>query len=290
MSYGKIKDNLRKNILLDDYSIMDYIHTRIDEENVSDYVDIVNTTDIGESYYDPKDKHLCINTEEIFSENIDSNIPDLLKLISRQDKKSYKLNNPNYGDIYNLFNVNHEIAHLIQKREIIDNDDNLKKNLFYFGKIIETIDDKFFKSFYYHKYHDRFYNEYNANIEAYFEVIALLNAYKLENLNDDLVKLNNIAAKHIIYLYSDIDKKSEYSTPVRNSLKLYKHLLETCLDHDVEIDVEKEILETIEKEQPEDELNRILLGYSLSTENYYKIKDISKGKIKTLNLFSNLNY
>ena len=133
-------------------------------------------------------------------------------------------------------------------------------------------------------------NEYNANIEAYFEVIALLNAYKLENLNDDLVKLNNIAAKHIIYLYSDINKKGEYSTPVRNSLKLYKHLLETCLEHDVEIDVEKNIILTMEKEQPEDELNRILLGYSLSTENYYKIKDISKGKIKTLNLFGNLNY
>lgn len=290
MSYGYIKDNLKNNILINDFLIMDYIHTRINEESINDLVNCVSTTDIGESYYDPENKELCINTEEIFENNIDNNIPDLLKLISKKDKKYYKLDNPNYGNIYNLFTINHEIAHLVQKREIISNDDILKKNLFYFGKIIEAVDNTFFKSFYYHKFHDRFYNEYNANIEAYFEVIALLNAYKLNNLNDDLVKLNNIAAKHIIYLYSDINKKGEYSTPVRNSLKIYKHMLEVCKKHDVQLDIEKDIILNIEKEQPEDELNRILLGYSLSTYNYYHLKDIANGKVKTLNLFDEINY
>ena len=201
MSYGLIKNNLFNNVIISDNELMDYISTRITEENLKDLVSFINICDYGESYYNPESKELVINSEEIFEENIDEEIPDLLKLISKEDKNKYKLDNPNLGNIYNLFTINHEINHLIQKNEIINNNDKLRSELFSFGKIIEFMDDRFFKSFYYKKYHDRFYNEYNANIEAYYEVISLLEAYKLNNIENDLILTNQILSKHLLYLY-----------------------------------------------------------------------------------------
>ena len=159
MAYGFIKENLKNNEIINDDILLDYIHTRINEENVNDLIDYTSITNYGESCYNPLEHSLNINSEEIFLENIDNNIPDLLKLINKEDKNKNILRNPNCINIYNLHTINHEINHLIQKKEIIMQEDNLKYILFSLGKIQEFIDEKWFKSFYYTKYHDRFYNE-----------------------------------------------------------------------------------------------------------------------------------
>ena len=290
MAYGQIKENLKKNILIDDNTLLEYINTRISEENVKDLLLCINITNYGESCYNPNDNQLCINTEEFYLENIDDNIPDLLKLIPKKDKDSFKLENPNLGNIYNLYTINHEINHLVQKKEVLNSNNTLEKYLFLHGKIEEFIDDRFFKSFYYYKYHDRFYNEYNANINAYEEVISLLKAYNLKTIEKDLIKANKIISKHILYLYSDLDENNKYSTPLKNSLKIYKHLLETSKKHNVEFDLDINIINYIKNEKPTREIDKLLLGFSINKDTHNYLKRVSSGKIKTLNLFDDISY
>ena len=287
MAYGEIKQYLKDNILIDDNTLLDYIYTRLNEEQINDLISLVNITNYGDSYYDPNDGLLIFNTEEIFLENNDKKIPDLLKLVKKEDKARFKLHNPNYGNIYNIFLINHEINHLIQKKIILENNNKLKCTLFLHGKSEEFIDDRFFKAFYYYKYHDRFYNEYNANIESYYETIYLLQAYKLNNLEKDLIKTNRLISKHILYCYSDIDKIYKYSTPIKNSLKIYKHLIELCNKHEVEIEIP--ISSVLKKEQPKKEVDKLLLGYSINKDTHKYLKNVSNGKIKTLNLFEDIN-
>lgn len=288
MAYNSIRRGLKENRIISDYTILDYIHLRIKEESLEEYVSSISITDIGESYYNPIDKHLCINTEEIFYENIDDHLPDLLKLISRKEKNMYKLDDPNYGNIYNIFSVNHEIHHLIQKKEINDEKDTIRKKLFEVGKIQEFIDSRFFNNFYYLKYHDRFYNEYNANIEAYYEMISLIQAYELKNIEKELIKTNKIASKHILYLYSDIDNPTKNSNPIINSLKIYKHLLKKSKKHGVEFEFDN-YEDYINKNIPNNEFERLLLGYSINNETYNYLHKVSSGRVKTLNLFNDIN-
>lgn len=287
--YDIIRYNLKENILISDDNILDYIHKRLEEENLSEYVSFVTTCNDDESFFDPKDNHLCINTEEIFLENADKNIPDLLKLINKKDKDNFILNNKNYGNIYNLCTVNHEINHLIQKKEIYQSDNLLTKNLFNFGKALSFIDERFFNSFYYIKYHDRFYDEYNANINAYNEVISLLEAYKLKNIEKDLIKLNNLVSKHILYSYSDIDNKYKYSTPFKNSLKIYSHLLKKLKEHDIDIQLEGVVFENIKNNEPNSQIERLLYGFSINNDTYKYLKKVSSSREKTLNLFNDIN-
>ena len=290
MAYSVIKENFKKNILIDDNTLLDYINIRLNEEGLNDLISFVNVTNYGESCYNPSDNALYINSEEIFLENADKNIPDLLKLISFKDKSKFILSNPNYGNIYNLVGINHEINHLIQKREILNETNDLKTNLFLNSKFQEVIDETFFKSFYYLKYHDRFYNEYNANIESYYEVLSLLKAYKIQSIEKDLIFTNKLISKHILYLYSDIDKKYLYSTPIKNALKIYKHLLEVGKKHEAEFCFEKDLISIIKKEKPEKQFDKLLMGFSINKDTHNYLKNVASGKIKTLNLFDDINY
>ena len=261
MIYNNIKRDLKNNNIIDDSVILDYIHKRIEEENLEDYILCASTTDMNESFFDTGDKHLCINTEEIFWENTEKNIPDLVNLISKKEKRENKINNPNFANIYNLYAVNHEINHIIQNKTVIDQIDSFKVNLFSLGILIEFIDDTWFKSFYYNKFHDRFYNEYNAIIQSYCETISLLEAYNLKNIEKDLIKVNKTISNHILYLYSDINNSHKYSTPLKNSLQIYKHLLEICKKHEVEVEIDKNIINNIKKEKPKSEIDKLLLGF-----------------------------
>ena len=289
MTYEKMKEYFKDNILIDDDTLLDYIKLRVNEEKVNDLISYINITNYGDSCYDPQDGSLSINSEEIFLNNIDDKIPDLLKLVRKKDKARFKLCNPNCGNIYNIHLINHEINHLIQKKVMIENNDKLKCVLFWFGKCEEFIDDRFFKSFYYLKYHDRFYNEYNANINGYYELLKLLNSFNLENIEKDLFKVNRLTSKHILYLYSDLDKLYKYSTPLKNSLKIYKHLLETCKKHEAEIEIDKNFIDIIKKEQPETQLDKLLYGYSIDIVTHNYLKDVANGKVKTLNLFNDIS-
>lgn len=290
MIYNEIKDNLEKNKVINDDLILDYINQRIEEEDLKDYILCASTTDMNESFFDSGYKHLCINTEEIFWEVKDKKVPDLINLISKKEKRENTLDNPNYANIYNLYAVNHEINHVIQNKTIIENNDRLKVSLFTLGILIEFIDDTWFKSFYYNKFHDRFYNEYYAIIQGYLEAVSLLEAYNIDSIKEDLIKVNKIISKHILYLYSDVNNRHKYSTPIKNSIAIYKHLLDISKKHDVDVEAEKVLIDNIKKEKQKNEIDKLLLGFSINKNTYNYLKDVSFGKEKTLNLFKNINY
>lgn len=275
--YEKIQRKLKKGKLISDSIILDYIEKRIQEEDLFEYVSNLNITEEGNSSYDPSTGEFILNKEEIFFKNIDNSVPDLGNSLDNIDN--------NYVNIYNIFNINHEINHIIQKKYRIE-DNSYKKDLFILGQLLSYIDSNYLDLLYTNKYHDKFLNEYNSHIEGYLETISLLHAYDLPILKYHLMNLNKIASNHILFMYNDIDS-NKISNPVKNSLKLYKSMLKTCIENDIELEFDID-LDNIEKEKPNSELEKLRLGFSINENTYDYLKNVSNNKIKTLNLFEEI--
>ena len=285
MVYSKIKENLICNNLFSTDTLFKYIEKRIDEEELDEYISEIRITDGGNSSYDPETGEFCINKKEIFLNNIDKSIPGLENLISDKERNLY----PNYSNIYNLFTINHELNHVIQKKNRHIDLDSLKGELSLLGQTQYFIDDVFLDNYFMKKYHDRFINEYNAHIEGYIETIHLLSAYDLVELKKALTKTNRIAAKHILYLYEHIDK-DKISNPIKNALILNKYILEECKKRDMEVEIDFYLNKGQMKEEKKkmNEFERLRYGLSINNETYKYLKDVADKKVKTLNLFDNI--
>ena len=297
MSYLKIENRLRKNAYIKDGTLLDYIETRLNEEDLMDYVESISVDSTESSNYNPFTNTLYINSKEIFLENNENNCPDLSDLLCQIEKNMRRTKNCNYVNMYNLFSINHEINHIIQRKTRYE-EDSLKSDLFMKGQTTLFIDDKYFKSFYYRRFHDKFYLEYNANIESYLELIYLLNSYNMPELKNSLTKINLIAAKKIIYSYEDIINMKKIASPIDNLNKLYDHLTKNLRKHGMYykfLDILNEenidfydLPNKIEKEKPTSELEKLRLGFPLNKDTYNYIDNVSNKKIKTLNMFENI--
>lgn len=289
MVYSKIKEDLIFNTLFSTDTLFDYIEQRIDEEELSEYISEITITDGGNSSYDPASGEFCINKKEIFLNNIDKNIPGLEDLISEEEKLYYKIKNPNYSNIYNLFIINHELNHVIQKKYRHNDLDSLKGQLSLLGQTQAFIDTNFLDNYFTEKYHDRFINEYNAHIESYIEIIHLLSAYDLIELKKALIKTNKITARHILYMYDHIDK-DKISNPIKNTLILNKYILEECKKHEMEIELDFYLnKEQIQEEKDKmSEFEKLRYGLPINNDTRKYLNDVANKKIKTLNLFDEI--
>lgn len=297
MSYLKIKKGLRRNVLFSDDTILDYVETRLDEEDILGFIESVIIDNEYGSNYNPNENSLYINTGEIFLDN-SNNCPDLSNLLCQLEKNIHFTKNANLVNMYNLFSINHELNHIIQRKTRYDERNTLKGALFTKGQTELFLDDRYFDARYYENFHDKFYLEYNANIESYLETIHLLNAYRIKGLKNCLLKLNLIAAQNIIYSYGDIADGKVIASPINNLNKLYDYLLELLKKRGLYNEF-KEILneeginfddldDKIKKEKPTSELEKLRLGFPINNSTYEYINDISNRKIKTLNLFENI--
>ena len=289
MVYNDIKHKLIKNKLFSDDLLFEYIEKRIEEEELEEYVSEIIISNLYESFYNPCNGTLDINKNEIFEKNIDNNIPDLSKLISNEEKEKRQLNKPNYSNIYNLFTINHELNHVIQKKNRHTDLDSLRGQISLMGQTQNFIDVNFLDSHFTKKYHDRFINEYNAHIESYIEIIHLLAAYDLVELKKALIKTNKIAARHILYLYSHINKDKN-SNPIKNALILNRYILERCKKLGVELEVDF----YLNKEQLKEELmktsefEKLRYGLPINNKTRRYLESVANKKIKTLNLFDDI--
>ena len=279
--YEKLKNKLKKNKLMNNTILLDYMRKRIQEEDIDDYITSLNIGEDDSSYYDPNTGSFYLNKNEITLNNIDSEVPDLGNSLKNKDIDY------NFVNIYNIFTINHEINHVIQKKCRNEDDNTLKRDLFILGQILIYIDYTYLNLQYTNKYHDKFLNEYNSHIESYLETIGLFHAYDLPILKNHLIELNKIASKHILFMYSDIDN-NKLSNPIRNSFKLYKRMLKKCEEDEIELDFYISNLDEIEKEKPNSELEKLRLGFSVSEDTLNFLKNISNNKIKTLNLFEDI--
>ncbi len=285
--YERINYYLENNKFIPSEFLLDYLERRIDEEELENYIDNVSMDTSRDNGYNPGTNEININPNEILFDNIDKKMPDINWLLQKKEKKSSKIKTPNAVNIYNLMCINHELAHAMQKKSITFGPNDLKKAFTINDVLITMYDICYFKSFYYKKYHDYFYKEYDANINSYLEIIYLLNSYNLKSTTDLIIKSNEIIAKHLIYLYSDLDDKKKRTTPVRNMRKLYKHIIDVALKHNIDLTKGYDYKD-YDFSKPENELDRLRLGISISNDTYNYIKNVSIKKEKTLNLFDDI--
>lgn len=287
MIYKEMKQYLEYKKLFELDMLFDYIKYVCKNQNIYDFVDDLIIDDECENEYDPKTQILYINPNEILYETRDKSMPNLINLITKEERDSEIIKDYNRVNIYNLFAINHELNHILQNKiEDDPHDLSLKKALLIKDLILSCIDEDYYNGKYYKKYHDYFFHEYDANINAYMQTLLLLNSYNLDNIKDSIFDFNRIAASHILYLYRDINNKQKMSTPVTNLIKLYNHLVDITDDIIPYDDLTR--FKKIEK--PKTSLERLKIGFSIDRKTLIYLYRLSHKESKTLNLFNEISY
>ncbi len=279
---------LKNNTLIEDEVYLDYIGERLEEENLADHINGVMFTTDDNSGYVQQEGILYFNPDIISWENVDKKVPSLDSLITKKEKRKRLLKEANSSNIYNLFVINHEIRHIMQDKIMVSNKKSILRSLIIKDTISLLLNDNAFKNFYYEKYHDRFFLEYDANLTSYINTLNTLNNLDIENLNSILIKANKIISDHLLYCYSDIDNTKKTSTPIKNMYKLYNHITNKCNEHGVKIDIDIDYESFKKEEKPKEELEKLKYGLAIKKETYNYINMVSKNKIKTLNLFEQI--
>lgn len=157
-----------------------------------------------------------------------------------------------------------------------------------------NIDEKYFNSKYYNMFHEEFFSEYDANINAYMMTLLLLNGINLKKLDRLIKKFNMIIAKNILSLYRNIFNKNELSTSSLNTIKLFnmlKHKIKEMNEKEYEeiSNFEKHAYDSIRiLSKPKNQFDRLELGLSLNNKTLKYIHSISTGNKKTKDLFSDI--
>ena len=284
----EIIEALKNNTLIEDEIYLDYIGERLEEEDLTDHINgTVFTTDDNSGYVQ-QEGILYFNPDIITWDNTNKKVPSLDSLISKREKRKRLLKEANTSNLYNLFVINHEIRHIMQDKIMVSKEKSILRALFIKDTISLLLNDNAFKNFYYEKYHDRFFLEYDANITSYIKTLDILNNLDLDNLNDLLIKTNKIIADHLIYCYSDIDNTKKTSTPIKNMYRLYNHITNKCEEHDINLDININYGTFKKGDKPKEEIEKLKYGLAIKKETYDYLKQISKGKVKTLNLFEQI--
>ncbi len=284
----EIINALIKNELIDDEIYLDYIEELINKEELSNYVDSIMITTDDLSGFDTKSRVLSFNPDMIIWSPFDKKVPCIDLLVSEKERKTNSIKSANMANIYNLFVIRHEIEHIVQDKIIDSSDDSILKNILMKDTISLMLDTGFFNNFYYKKYHDRFYNEYNANINAYKKVLDELNKLNISDIKRILKKINKVIGNYVLYSYSDIDNINEYSTPIKNMYKINNHLNELCKEHSIKVENTTGYSKFNIEEKPSTESLKLMYGLAIKPDTYKTIRKVSNGRIKTLNLFNEI--
>lgn len=157
-----------------------------------------------------------------------------------------------------------------------------------------NIDEKYFNEKYYNTFHEEFFSEYDANINAYMMTLLLLNGINLKEIDRLIKKFNMIIAKNILSLYRNIFNKDELSTPSLNTIRLFnmlKHKIREIDEKEYEeiSNFERHAYDSIRNlPKPRNQFDRLELGLSLDNKTLKYIHSISTGNKKTKNLFDDI--
>lgn len=294
--YKNIEQHFIENRLFSNETLLEFIKQKIYEDSLEDYISNVEISANCESGFNMKNNSFAINQNEILYDVADKRIPNLTNMISRKEKRTGIINNPNSVNIYNLCNVRHELEHVLQEKMLIGdvteiNNDNCfnvwKLLLIEKDSITSAYDETYFNEYFYTKHHDYFFLEYSANIESYLETLYLVNAFHISDIKDILVLFNNIVARNLLFLYRDIENTRNLSTPSKNALKIHRHILGLLKRDNIKIEPANfDIYKGIDT--PKEQIDRLRLGLSISSKTMNHINNVAINKDKTLNLFDDI--
>jgi hypothetical protein len=291
------KNYFNLNQTIDDEILILYINALISEEDLFDYVKKISINYKKGSAYNCELNEILINPNEIFAprdkENL--NIITVDNLISNYNRKNHIIKNPNIINIYNIFQINHELTHVLQN--LIYNEgsiDDWYTGLLSKSLIFMNIDEKYFKSKYYNMFHEEIYSEYDANINGYLITLEILNNLGIKDIDKEIEKFNLLIARNILTLYKNIFNDKQISTPSLNTIKLLNLLKEKIKEIDFDEynkikDFEKNAYDNIKDiAKPDNQFERIELGLSINKKTYKYLLNIALRKDKTKNLFNDI--
>ena len=272
----KIKSNKK----IDIQDLEKFILYQANKHNVSDYV-----TDFAILYpiinkslmeYELRKKRLVL-----YPNSINNSIK-----LNYKNLSSCKLNlfKKRYNDYYNLlllFGCFHELTHISQYKFLNSNSilSSLTRTSF---NIIKSSKES------YKKYHDLYYVEYNANINAIF----LLNDFIEKNCKNTFSRrtlelLNKYFAKTILSGYGYYaNLKNNDISPIDNFKFLFS-ITHYNNFNDNDIKILNRILNNKEKYIKND-INDLINGFKLPSNVLEKIFEVSTGKYKTVDLINEL--
>ncbi len=209
----------------------------------------------------------------------------------REYKKEYQSKSILYrflvldADIFNLFimgAIYHEVYHAKQKKEFIANPNSCHSILVKASSLFIPKSGSAYK-----QYHDRYFVEYDAIINSILFLLDYVKDFDLDK--KALFLLNKSWAIRILIAYGvDLKKniRSQYTSPIDffrfffdNRFPIYEN----------ELSVIEKLESSISSLEPNNETDSLIQGYPISEAFIKKLIEIATDKVKTANIFSELN-
>lgn len=294
--FNEIKDKLTQRKLIDEYLLCKYIYEIISMEDIEDYISNASITHNKDSLYNMSTLDLSICINDILYKRENEKIPDSQDMISKTQMRTKRVRDINNINIYNIISVHHEISHAMQNSlfdltacpfEKLDDFSKWRLALIEKNMQIGFASTRIYNGFYYDEYHDYFFGEYDADINAYLQTLRFFELLDIKEINKNIQVLNALIARQILYLYKDINNKKKRSSFNLNFLYLYNLIMKIAKEKGIEVPHEDySVYRGIPK--PEDQLDRLRLGFSINKDTYEYLDMVAKNRHKTLNLFDDI--
>jgi len=275
--------NLKKHKRLTSEDIVSFVNDQVRELNIESYVKKINFGDVfaGIASYssgkvtvdDEIRKYYYMTVLYQKEETVLKKIRSVITSLS--------------NDCYNLYIINtvlHELFHAVQEKEMSE---NASSSLSLLMKIAYQTMSKSGSTYNY--FHDRYYQEYHANINAALHTLKFIEE-KCQGVfsASSLMFINKQFAEHILNGYGiSEDKYLKHET--------YSSPMEFCNFYFDEFDFEDEALTgklkiylQSYKDFPTNDFESLINGYNLSKEGIDILKMIRYGKIQTADLFQTI--
>jgi len=206
------------------------------------------------SAYNAKTKNLHIDDDRL--------IDSIIKRTYLKDKEAYYTNDIIFIYAIYLCYITHELAHIKQNRLVHSFSNTPQLQLL---RDAFTVHDKYYE--FYLSNHDSFISEHNANIEAIFEVLDLLNNTNMLEDKEVLNQYNSFMCSLITKPYQDVE--NFMICPASTFYSNFK---------------EKDRFYTLDKEMSKDNFTRILYGMPFDKKLFNKLIQIRDKEVEVPNV------
>lgn len=268
----KIKEKIKNEELLYGADLENFCAKLVKDKNLSSIVEYILFKGQGDTGFSSKDKMITINLNDLWYSvkgKLNVRTYNEQALISNKERKNNYCKKPNNVNIYNIATFYHELRHAYQYDILIKlleygNISNLYEAILYKNLLTSVFCNELgepYSSFIYNKYHNFFFDEYDANINGYMETINLFNSFDLPSLKKLLQLYNKLIAMNLHMLYKDIKNTSVESFPALNMIKLYNALYKI---NGAEFEDEFLSFDNVAKmDMPNNQIDRLRLGLKL---------------------------
>ena len=278
--------NLKKHKRLTNEDVVSFINDQVRDLNIGAYVNSINFGSVFAGFASYSNGKITIDREferlyrmEIFYGKEKNVLKKVKSVITSLSNDCYNL--------YVIYAVFHELIHAVQEKEMFENPSSN-------SSLLMKISDKtILKSgSTYNYFHNRYFNEYHANINAALHTLKFIDEKCRGVFSDSsLIFINKKFADCILNGYGiSEDKYLEHET--------YSSPMEFCNFYINEFYINEEdeaLTEKLKiylqnyKDFSTNDFESLINGYELSNEVIDILKMIRDGKIQTVNLFQIIN-